>query len=336
MKSFLSQPLTVVEIHMISLKYPENGAEICLATQNQLDFYKADRKSVIGDRIDWRNIKKSSKSDDTFPLSVKFVWEAERIATLLVSESEDFSESVSVRGDKTAEATNLKCGQLYFWKVRCGGEESEVFSFKTSDILPRWIKIDGLTNVRDCGGWNTSFGKIRQGLIYRGSELNSHIKITPSGLKEMERLGIKSVVDLRGDSELIKNVYNKNYVNIPAKAYGDYIEDYETNRRLFEFLSQEENYPVYIHCRGGADRTGTAVFLLNALLGAEISDLIDDYEATTLSIWEIRSRNTPLFLSLISALDRFEGTDIRQKYESYLKFCGITEKQIENIRRIML
>ena len=39
-------------------------------------------------------------------------------------------------------------------------------------------------------------------------------------------------------------------------------------------IADENRYPVYIHCTGGADRTGTLAFLINALLGVGEDDLI--------------------------------------------------------------
>ena len=182
-----------------------------------------------------------------------------------------------------------------------------------------------------------SGNKVKQGLLYRGSELNSHVTITDSGLKTMrEDLKIKTVLDIRGSTEIVKDIYKGGYVNIPVKAYGDYIDEPEQNRKIFEFLSDETNYPVYFHCWGGADRTGTIAFLLNAFLGVGEKDLIDDYEITTLSIWGVRSRNTDLFRSLIEKLDEFDGETLKQKVENFMLESGVTPAQLESIRRIFL
>lgn len=323
---------------MIKLKHPENNSVICIATQKQLEYLNMDRRNLQGDSIDWLNLERRAKDDDTFPLSVKFVWECDRIASLVISETEDFEDFRIVRGDKTCTVINLKAGTRYFWKVKCGNEESDVFFFETENILPRWIYVDGLTNVRDCGGWMTDSGKkVKQGLLYRGSELNSHVTITDSGLKTMrEDLKIKTVLDIRGSTEIVKDIYKGGYVNIPVKAYGDYIDEPEQNRKIFEFLSDETNYPVYFHCWGGADRTGTIAFLLNAFLGVGEKDLIDDYEITTLSIWGVRSRNTDLFRSLIEKIDEFKGETLKQKVENFMLESGVTKEQIESIRRIFL
>ena len=116
---------------MIKLKHPENNSVICIATQKQLEYLNMDRRNLQGDSIDWLNLERRAKDDDTFPLSVKFVWECDRIASLVISETEDFEDFRIVRGDKTCTVINLKAGTRYFWKVKCGNEESDVFFFET-------------------------------------------------------------------------------------------------------------------------------------------------------------------------------------------------------------
>ena len=63
---------------------------------------------------------------------------------------------------------------------------------------PRNCYVSGVTNVRDIGGYSSSLGKnayIRQGLYYRGANLNS---ITDKGKAQMkEDLGVKTEIDLR-------------------------------------------------------------------------------------------------------------------------------------------
>ena len=189
---------------MIVLKYPQNGEVVRIASAKQIEYLNMDRSNLQGDSIDWLNLERRAKEDETFPLSVKFVWECEKIGTLILSETDDFSEYKTSRGDKICTVINLKAGTRYFWKVKCGKEESDVFSFETENILPRWIYVDGLTNIRDCGGWMTDSGKkVKQGLIYRGSELNSHVTVTNAGLKTMrEDLKIKTVLDIRRNMSL--------------------------------------------------------------------------------------------------------------------------------------
>ncbi len=324
---------------MIVLKSPQNGGILDLLTDVQIDFLESDRSSVNVESFEYLNLKRSSENDCSFPKEIEFEWEADGESTLQISESETFNVCYSKLGNNTEKVENLKCGTRYFWRVICRDEISDTFYFDTSDRYPRFIKIDGITNVRDCGGWKTVSGKrIKQGLLYRGSEMNSHIFISEKGLKTMrEVLKIKSVLDIRGTAERLADVYKGNYINIPVMAYSGWFTYPEITFKIFEFLSNEENYPIYFHCWGGADRTGTLAFLIGAVLGQTYDNLLDDYEITTLSIWGDRSRNEEntckRFLEDFNAL---EGETVQEKATKYLLSCGVSEASIEKFRKIML
>jgi hypothetical protein len=128
-----------------------------------------------------------------------------------------------------AEVYNLRVGTEYLWKVtaRQGREvvgESPVGQFITDPTPPRWIRVPGTTNVRDLGGWSLLDGrKIRQGLFYRGSELNSHCSINDAGRRVLiEDLGIRTDVDLRGqgeDRQAVLDHSHVEYLNVPVMAY---------------------------------------------------------------------------------------------------------------------
>ncbi len=42
-------------------------------------------------------------------------------------------------------------------------------------------------------------------------------------------------------------------------------------------MADRENYPIYLHCTYGNDRTGTICYLLEALLGVRDEDLLKEY-----------------------------------------------------------
>ena len=60
-------------------------------------------------------------------------------------------------------------------------------------------------------------------------------------------------------------------------------------REIIGWLGQDK--VVYFHCAGGADRTGTLAFLIEALLGVSESDLSKDYELTSFDGSHDRYRN---------------------------------------------
>ncbi len=327
---------------MIILKNPNNGEKIDLLTDEQLKFLKTDRSDIQMENFahfDYLDLKKHDNEDCTFPRKVMLEWEAGRESVIQISEDESFNSYYSKSGNNLCCLENLKCNTRYFWRVVCDDEISDTVYFDTADKFPRFIKIDGLTNVRDCGGWKTVSGKrIRQGVLYRGSEMNSHLNITDAGIKTMrETLKIKSVLDLRGKTENVQDVCKVKYLNIPVKAYNNWFDHPDSTRKIFEFLAEEENYPVYFHCWGGADRTGTLTFLIGAVLGQSYNDLIDDYEITSLSIYGLRTRNSKdHYQKFYEILNAFEGDTIQEKVKTYLLSCGVSETLIKKFRKIML
>ena len=223
---------------------------------------------------------------------------------------------------------------------------SPLWSFVTHDTTPRWIRVPGTTNVRDVGGWPVPGGRrVRQGVIYRGSEMNRHIEIADEGRRVLEdELGIRTDLDLRSSKEdgVVLDSRKVQWINVPIRPYGDILCDDERDtqgfRDVFGVLATAENYPIYFHCWGGADRGGTVAFLLGALLGQSMESLIRDYELTSLSIWGGRTRQSEEFQSLLAALGQFghNGDGIGGRVENYLLSTGVTEASIQALRRQLI
>lgn len=311
------------------LKEGKNGECVSLLTPVQAGFLAADRSGICPEAFDYLDLKQGANADCSASEGI----EIDGGADVWLSENEDFEGCVFVPAGERVK--NLKCGTRYFGRA---DGEMQIFSFQTASTCPRFISVEGATNVRDCGGWETRSGRrIRQGLLYRGSEMNSHVTITPRGLETMRRdLKIKSVLDLRGSTERVENVYGGRYLNVAVTAYAQWFEHPASAKEIFEFLFDESNYPVYFHCWGGADRTGTLAFLLGALLGEDYEDLIDDYEITSLSIWGVRSRNSDLWKGFWKSFEALPGETIQEKAEQHVLSCGISREMIERFRTFIL
>ena len=102
---------------------------------------------------------------------------------------------------------NLIPNATYYYKV-CGTDfDNNLIVIKegcfTTIGQVHMLKIDGLKNVRDLGGWLTPNGKIKYGLLFRGCELDDTgggVELTHEGKKELfDRIRIKTDIDLRTD-----------------------------------------------------------------------------------------------------------------------------------------
>lgn len=221
--------------------------------------------------------------------------------TVYMSENSDFSNAQTIE-TKSFEVKNAVCvpGKTYYWKVT-GAGSNEILGggiIKIKDSPVRWIKIDGISNVRDMGGWTTESGKkVKYEMLYRGAQLNAKNSdgtivqnVKSNGLETFNKLGIKTEFDLRIDTDVgapaegtnLNYVFIANhtsYSGVFSKSNKDTVT--ANYKKIFEVLSDESNYPIYTHCQGGADRTGTYAFLLNGLLGVSYEDLTRDFELTS-------------------------------------------------------
>jgi len=323
---------------MTRLILPENGTGIIMLTDTQRSFQLEKESGGTDSQIDWAHLTKAGTEDNTQPPKQTFVWETDAEESVLeISEEAGFppEKTWMIRtSEKQAAINNFKVGQEYYWRVNDSGP----FRFTTEDVVPRWIEVGGLTNVRDCGGWTTRDGRrIRQGLLYRGSEMDKHHAITEEGKRVLcEQLQIKTDLDLRGGAVGMTESPMGAQIQleiIPIAAYQEYMREYHVEcKRLFDFLCDEKNYPIYCHCWGGADRTGTFIFLLGVVLGMEGKDLILDYELTSLAIWGERSAQNESFQGFLKELRFYAGETMSEQALSYLYTCGVTEEQMQKLR----
>lgn len=273
---------------------------------------------------------------------------------------------------------NLEIGTRYYWKVSCrtlcgfgchknhGCEpskrysESSVAEFVTEDLAPRWIALEGkVENVRDFGGRNGLGGRrVKQGMIYRGQGLNYNSangdepgtsRLTVEDVKYLTgTLGIKTDLDLRGAGEtaglsvspLGEDV--KLVINSSACYRWMFIKEGKASvAENFRVLSDPANYPVFFHCIGGADRTGSLAYMMNAVLGVSRRETETDWESTFYP--NIPDENPdPDFWCRESHFNEGFGkygdkdTSWDQRVILYLKDCGVTDEQLESFRSIML
>ena len=296
--------------------------------------------------------------DRSQPRPIEFAWQVDSSRvdvdsyTVVIGDDAQLKETQRWEGLHTPylKVTNLYIGKRYFWKVtgqRDGKSiaESKTWSFITHSEPPRWIHIPEITNVRDIGGWPlTGGGRIRQGLVFRSSEMNSHLSLTDEGRRILEQdFKIRTDIDLRGDDEVREpalDLKQVDYINFPIQPYAHINEAvYQTDyRRLFQLLADPLSYPLIIHCWGGADRAGTVIFLLEALLGMEGELLIRDYELTSLSIWGERDHISDEFQEFLEILKGFvhPGADLRTQIEGYLLSIGVSTNEIAAIRSTLI
>ena len=277
--------------------YDDLGGEDGVTVEDFLDEGEVEGKnSTVNGKI-------PNRSDRNEGVDLKFNVQAGHEAEkykVLVADNKKFENAKEIETtENSVNVKNLFVNTQYYWKVVTDKEESGVGTFKTGDY-PRWISARPLYNVRDNGGYMTKSGKrVKQGLVYRGGEITTstmsgHYNTIAESSKEVFRneMNIKVELDLRGASDISDGYKACAFAENGDIEYKQYaIKSYEqtfTNTRsmvapIFEILKDADQKPVYYHCFGGADRTGTLGFLLNGLLGVSYTDLVIDFELTSYS-----------------------------------------------------
>ncbi|MDQ2855849.1 MAG: sulfur transferase domain-containing protein [Acidobacteriota bacterium] len=93
--------------------------------------------------------------------------------------------------------------------------------------------------------------------LYRGAQPKQ------DGLKRLAQLGIKTIVNLREDDAQAKReeadarAAGLKYFSVPLDETGRPTD--EQVERALSIINSDENQPVFVHCRLGADRTGTII-----------------------------------------------------------------------------
>ena len=181
--------------------------------------------------------------------------------------------------------------------------------------LPHVVPLKGGSNFRDLGGYRTKDGRtVRRHAVFRSAHLGA---LTDEDRAALGKLGVRTIVDLRGVSEAAETPQLIDGVSCrvvgahiepqlgdkirDAVAGGtatphlmmqfltDHYRDYPRRcapgfRTLFATLSDGTHRPLVFHCTAGKDRTGFASALLLTLLGVPWDTVMDDYLRTN-ELW---------------------------------------------------
>lgn len=185
-------------------------------------------------------------------------------------------------------------------------------------IEDRVLAMEGIHNFRDYGGYTAREGsRFKAGILYRSGQ---HLDATLDDLTTVSNLKLKTVIDLRGDSERMNypcarpEDFNAQILFAPGEtadqsANAPHVEAAEAVRtaqqardamaRLYRSMPYRPNLvavlrlyfdalatrsgPSLIHCLAGKDRTGLAVGLLHKLFGVHDDDIRADYLLTNVA-----------------------------------------------------
>lgn len=339
--------------------------------------YTKFQRAYLADTVESATSYGNGKDELSRPAPITLRWnvdfeEGETLLRYFVvriwtnSDKSDARSFLVGRSEREYRFENAFIGQRYYWDVTAVGEGgvtvgSDAGTFFTENKSFRFLNVDGVTNVRDLGGWATvDGGRIRQGLLYRGGRFSSNdstsITISAKGILTLrDEIGIKTEIDLRQTTA----VNNRNesggltasplgdsvrYCAFPME-YGEVLfsdpKNIQRIREIFAFLSDESNYPIYFHCSIGTDRTGLIAWLVNGLCGVSENDLWRDYLFSDFGKIEsnpanarTRAKNENIYVNQLK--NYAQGDTLAEKIYNYLKNeIGVAETDLQAVIRIM-
>jgi tyrosine-protein phosphatase SIW14 len=131
--------------------------------------------------------------------------------------------------------------------------------------------------------------------------VNDHVlrggQPTDDGFKKLAERGVKTVVDLRWVDEhsiphekQLVEADGMNCVSVPMKGLS--APTLEQMSKVLTILDKSDSWPVFIHCRRGADRTGTVLACYRIIHDHwENRKALEEAKANGLSVFERAMRN---------------------------------------------
>ena len=335
-------------------KYPENetgGVDVCQMLNNSKQKYQnvpIELKWNKGDK-DYSNAK------------IRYWTELDK---------SDIAEVAVAEGGESAQLPNLKRAKTYYYQLVNGDDASQMGNFETADYT-RVMTMGAVNNVRDLGGYMTSYGvRTRQGLIFRGYEINegqfshsgTHQKTYSEEVQLVAERDMKLALELdlraksgtyqgKQEASAVQGVEYKrcginsyaNFIKDPNKTSESENADRNLPQEIFEALANADKKHVYFHCWGGADRTGTIAFLLNAICGVSYTDLIIDFEITSQTNntrCHMHNSSSAFFPQFLYEWTQMEGFDfnktVNENAVTLLKKVGVSDETIEACRKVMI
>ena len=351
--------IRLILLHFLAILPLALSAQV-FQTENQLVYHFVRDFEYDNDDYDYSYVKKYIRK---YPIEERSDWPQPVLVEELIpglSYRQDYIFTLTDKNARKAEEKqyrsvernkkkgyllyNLEPGKTYELKVYLEKNNELVgsSSFSTTGQV-RMLNVGVVRNVRDIGGWQTvDGGRLRYGKIIRGGEIDEsvdHHKPTQSELVSLLEAGVTSELDLRGDYPPSPLGDNARYVAYDMMNF-TFIEDEALCAGAVKVLANElsHGHNVYIHCKGGADRTGLLCFLVEGACGVSESDLCKDYEMTSFSDYGMRHRDSEEggYRDAVAYIKSFRGSSLKAKFYNYLMAGGMTRDEIDRLVKAMV
>ncbi len=203
-------------------------------------------------------------------------------------------------------------------------------------------------------------GNIAEGVLYRSSSpINEEINRASYADTLAEQAGIKTFINLADspeslqqhfDADTFKSPYYKSVNEAGGVIVLDMAIDFNTDdfrAKLANGLAfmAEQDGPYLVHCNEGKDRAGFTIAVIQALMGASVDEITDDYMTTysnyywvekgTVKYDKIAEGNIKESLRSICGMESgasLDGVNLEAAAKTYLLNIGLSETQIQTLQ----
>jgi len=175
-------------------------------------------------------------------------------------------------------------------------------------VIDRWMRFEGLDNVRDVGGLPLrDGGRTRSGVLLRSAAL--HWATAADVRRLVDEFGLRLVLDLRTPREIDRDgptpiaaagveTVALNFIGASRELpeteddtdpllrnYLGYLDDQPANIvEAVRRLAAPDAGPALVHCAAGKDRTGVLVAMVLDVAGVERAAVVEDYALSSAQI----------------------------------------------------
>jgi len=138
----------------------------------------------------------------------------------------------------------------------------------------RHVVLDGAVNVRDIGGYRTSYGlQVTRGRVFRGDALS---QLTGPDTERLDRLRLRTVIDFRTRRDLGDGRAAELMVEISRGFVAD-AQQREAFGAALRLACSAGRLPLLYHCSSGKDRAGWMTAIVLTALGVPRELVLRDY-----------------------------------------------------------